>query len=257
VCRAKRVAIAASQARPVPLARRVSRPRHGQRRVRAGRPMCVQNPACHHCSELSTSPGRAARATRPYRAPPQAAGDRAGLPMCVPRPARCDHSEPRMSPCRLRDATALPPATGGGGPRRWAAHHRPCVCRARRVAIAASRACPHRFTRSHLHCVKRFLITGAPGTRPFVGLPQGGDSGSGLRPEPESALTVAVCPCSLSHGNRRDSLRLPTAPPADPRLRPPRSRPGSVRDVRERPAADGRAGPLRVRKERPEKSFLV
>ncbi len=140
--------------------------------------------------------------------------------MCVPRPARCDHSEPRMSraACVTRQHPPPPRAAGPGGPRRWAAHHRPCVCRARRVAIAASRACPspHRFTRSHLHCVKRFLITGAPGTHPrSLVSPKGGDSGSGLRPEPGSALTVAVCPCSLSHGNRRDSLRLPTAPPAD------------------------------------------
>jgi hypothetical protein len=97
----------------------------------------------------------------------------------------------------------------------------------------------------------------------------GGDSGSGGRP-----LAVAVCPAAFSHDDCRQQPQPSTASPADSamtafsaeygsvlrsfrrhhghltrRPRPPPPRPGSVRDGRVRPAADGRAGPFRFRKE--------
>jgi hypothetical protein len=62
----------------------------------------------------------------------------AGRPTCAPHPERHDRSEPSTCPCRSCDATA--PACHGG--QRECAPGGPSVCHIRRVAIAASPACP-------------------------------------------------------------------------------------------------------------------
>ena len=183
------------------------------------------------------------------------------MPLVCAAPARRVRSEP----ARLRAARALrspPPApastlpgyggVGGGG-------------RGSRVLIL-------RAARPNIHSVP--LRVHAPRRARTQSPPPpvtGGDSGSGGRP-----LTVAVCPAAFSHDDCRQQPQPSTASPADsamtafsaeygsafrsfrrhhghlthrPRPPPPRPGPGSARDGRVRPAADGRAGPFRFRKD--------
>ena len=167
-------------------------------------------------------------------------------------PARPDRVPPRGRP---RDPLPLPSIF----PRQWRAR-----AGARVFTRRASRPPIHSVPlRVHAACHARTQSPPPPVT--------GGDSCSGGRP-----LTVAVCPAAFSHDDCRQQPQPSTASPADSamtafsaeygsvlrsfrrhhghltrRPRPPPPRPGSVRDGRVRPAADGRAGPFRFRKERP------
>ena len=177
--------------------------------------------------------------------------------MCA-APARRVRSEP----ARLRAARALrspPPAPASTLPGiRWR----------RRLGAGGSRVLILRAARPNIHSVP-LRVQAARRARTQSPPPPvtGGraDSGSGGRP-----LTVAVCPAAFSHDDCRQQPQPSTASPADSamtafsaeygsvlrsfrrhhghltrRPRPPPPRPGSVRDGRVRPAADGRDCPSR------------
>ena len=139
VCRFRRVAFAASRARP--RAARAARPLyagHGCGEICARRATCV---GCIRrvASAASRARPRANRAARPIPAFNGLWRDvRRARHLCVPHSARRDRSEPSTSSCRSAARSLF--ASHGDG--EMCAGRGTCVCRIRRVATAASRARP-------------------------------------------------------------------------------------------------------------------
>jgi hypothetical protein len=106
VCRFRRVATAASRARPRAnhAARQIPAYPCLRRDVRRARHLCVPHPAFRVHSEPSTSTCRSRGATA-LRRPRLRRDVRRTRHLCVPHPARRDRSEPSTSPCQSRGAT--------------------------------------------------------------------------------------------------------------------------------------------------------
>jgi hypothetical protein len=139
-CRRWRVAIAAGRARAVPPARQsdaTALPGRRWRWERAARSMCVPPASRRDCCRTSTR--CAARATERRDRPPQPAlaeGSRRAAHVCAAVGAsRARQDEQAL--CRPPDQATRPPSPAGAGRGRTPCG--PCVCRCRRVAIAAGR----------------------------------------------------------------------------------------------------------------------